>query len=59
VLTTTITLTVTAPTNALGGVEINTTVTATSIADPNISEAFDFSSWVYYQKLLPLIFGGN
>jgi uncharacterized repeat protein (TIGR01451 family) len=54
-----ISVTITAPYDAPGGTEITTTVTATSTADPTISEPIEITTWVYHRRLLPLIFGNK
>ena len=50
-----ITVTISAPMDAPGGEEIRSTLTATSAADPQVSEALEIISWVSYRQLLPMI----
>jgi hypothetical protein len=54
-----ITVTITASVDALGGTEIGTTVTATSMADPDIRESLEIPSWIYHHLFMPLVFGEN
>jgi uncharacterized repeat protein (TIGR01451 family) len=54
-----ITVTITAPIDAPGGTEIITTVTATSLADPDVSEPLAITSWIYHHLFFPLLFGDN
>jgi uncharacterized repeat protein (TIGR01451 family) len=56
---TAITATITVPGNISGGTENTTTLTATSMAGTNVSEPLEITTWVYYQKIFPLIFSGN
>jgi uncharacterized repeat protein (TIGR01451 family) len=50
-----ITLTIPVPTEASGGSEIATTVTATSLADPNVGASLDFTTRVYHRLFMPFL----
>ena len=44
------------PMDAPAGGKITSTVTATSAADTNVSEALEIISWVSYRQILPIIY---
>jgi uncharacterized repeat protein (TIGR01451 family) len=50
-----VTLTVSIPTGAQGGTEIETTASAVSTADPSVTEPLVIINWVYHHFLLPFV----
>ena len=45
------------PVDAPAGDKITSIVTATSVADPKVSQALEIASWVSFRQILPIIYG--